>query len=273
MEPIRLLGLDYDDLSVQAAAALIAQRPPDAPFRYVVTPNADHLVRLARAGNLRPLYTRAWLRLLDSRVVSRAARLLGLATPRACPGSDLTAALVASLRPEDRVTVIGASRQAVLRLGVRQAAQHIPPIGFERDQVAFQAAVDFVLAHPARYVFFAVGSPRQEMLAWAVAHTGRATGTGLCIGNSLAFLSGEVRRAPRWMQLLGLEWSYRLASEPRRLARRYLLDSPPVLSLLLRARLRQGRAGVARQARSAAEGAGSGVAKAGGGVAAPGRRT
>jgi exopolysaccharide biosynthesis WecB/TagA/CpsF family protein len=272
MEPIRLLGLDYDDLSVPAAAALIAQRPADAPFRYVVTPNADHLVRLARAGNLRPLYTRAWLRLLDSRVVSGAARLLGLATPRACPGSDLTAALVASLRPHDRVTVIGASRRAVLRLGVRQAAQHIPPIGFERDQAAFQAAVDFVLAHPARYVFFAVGSPRQEMLAWAVAHTGQATGTGLCIGNSLAFLSGEARRAPRWLQLLGLEWSYRLATEPRRLARRYLLDSPPVLSLLLRARLRQGRAGLARQARSAPDGASAGVSK-GGGVAASGRRT
>jgi N-acetylglucosaminyldiphosphoundecaprenol N-acetyl-beta-D-mannosaminyltransferase len=101
-------------------------------------------------------------------------------------------------------------------------------------------AVEFVLANPARFVFFAVGSPRQEILAAAVQATGRATGTGFCVGASLDFLAGAVPRAPAWMQQGGLEWLYRLLSDPRRLARRYLLDNPPVFGLLMRERRRTG---------------------------------
>ena len=102
---------------------------------------------------------------------------------------------------------------------------------------ALAATVAFVLAHPARFVFLAVGSPQQEVLAAAIAATGRATGIGLCIGASLEFLAGASRRAPCWMQRCGLEWLFRLCSDPRRLARRYLIDSPAVLAMLLRARL------------------------------------
>ncbi len=98
-------------------------------------------------------------------------------------------------------------------------------------------AVDFVLAHPSRFVFLAVGSPRQEMLADAIRATGQATGLGLCIGASLEFLAGASRRAPRWMQRAGLEWLHRLGSDPRRLARRYLVEDPPIFRLLLRERL------------------------------------
>jgi N-acetylglucosaminyldiphosphoundecaprenol N-acetyl-beta-D-mannosaminyltransferase len=47
------------------------------------------------------------------------------------------------------------------------------------------------------------------------------------IGGSFGFVAGEVPRAPLWMQRLGLEWTHRLAQEPRRLARRYLIDDLP----------------------------------------------
>jgi exopolysaccharide biosynthesis WecB/TagA/CpsF family protein len=59
------------------------------------------------------------------------------------------------------------------------------------------------------------------VVAAALVKRGRATGIGLCIGASLLFLAGEERRAPRWLQGAGLEWAWRLAQDPRRLARRY----------------------------------------------------
>ena len=93
------------------------------------------------------------------------------------------------------------------------------------------------MAHPARFIFLAVGSPRQEMLAAAIQATGRATGIGLCIGASLEFIAGAQPRAPAWMQRTGLEWLHRLGRDPRRLARRYLIDSPAILPMLLRERL------------------------------------
>jgi len=234
---VQLLGMDFADLDATMAAALIAQRSPDAPFCYVVTPNADHLVRLARHPELAMAYNGAWLRLLDSRVVAWAARLLGRKTPQVAPGSDLTALLLTKHLPAgESITVIGL-RPAwlpalVRRCGLGDVAHYDPPVGFEQDAAALQATVAFVLAHPARYVCLAVGSPRQEILAVAIAATGRARGVGLCSGASLDFLSGAASRAPGWMQRVGLEWLYRLASDPRRLARRYLLEDPAVFALL-----------------------------------------
>jgi N-acetylglucosaminyldiphosphoundecaprenol N-acetyl-beta-D-mannosaminyltransferase len=239
---VQLLGLEFADLDAEAAADLLAGRPGSAPFGYVATPNADHLVRLHRRPELRQLYQNAMLRLLDSRVVALAARLVGLPAPQVAPGSDLTALLlVRHLAAEERITIVGLSPRwlppLVARCRLASPAHCDPPYGFERDPDALRTAVEFVIAHPARFVFLAVGSPRQEMLAAAIKATGRATGTGLCVGASLEFIAGAQPRAPVWMQRGELEWLHRLGRDPRRLARRYLIDSPAILPLLLRERV------------------------------------
>ncbi|MBN9564019.1 MAG: WecB/TagA/CpsF family glycosyltransferase [Alphaproteobacteria bacterium] len=242
MPETKLLGLRLADMDVPAAAAALASRAGDAPFAYVMTPNADNFVRISRDPALRAIYERALIRLLDSRVVARAARLLGLAPPAVAPGSDLTAELLRHhLAPGERVAIVGLRPTYLVSLitacGITPPFHHDPPMGFERDPSAMRAAVEFVLAHPARFVFLAVGSPRQEMLADAIRATGRATGLGLCVGASLDFLAGASCRAPRWMQRAGLEWLHRLGSDPKRLARRYLVEDPPIFRLLLRERL------------------------------------
>ena len=186
-------------------------------------------------------------------MVAGVGTVLRLAVPLVAPGSDVTALLLTRhLSPGEPVTIVGLRVRwlpaLVARCGLAAPAHYDPPMGFVGDPVAVGAAVAFVLAHPARLVLLAVGSPQQEVLAAAIAATGRATGTGLCIGGSLEFLAGATRRAPRWMRRAGLEWLYRLGSDPGRLARRYLVDSPAVLGMLLRARFggmaRGGRLGV-----------------------------
>lgn len=236
----RFLGLDFALLDLAGATGCLAARPPGAGFAYVVTPNADHLVRLARRPELAPLYAGAALRLLDSRVVARLAAPLGLAPPPVVTGSDLTAALFAGgiVAPGEGLTVLGAPAAAVAalrrRFGLAQVAHHDPPMGFDADPAAFEAALAFVEANPARFTLLCVGSPRQEAVAAALARRGRARGIGLCVGASLLFLAGLERRAPRLVQRAGLEWAWRLAGDPRRLARRYLVEDPAVLRLLWR---------------------------------------
>ncbi len=238
---LRLLGMDFACLDPLRAASWLARRPSDAPFGYVVTPNADHFVRLSRQPGFWPLYDRALLRLLDSRVIALVAGGLGLAVPPVAPGSDLTAQILrCHLQPGERITIIGLHPDylpaLVRRHSLAPPAHYRPPAGFEHDPVALRKAVGFALANPARFTFLAVGSPRQEILAAAIQATGRATGIGLCVGASLDFLAGAARRAPGWMQRAGLEWLYRLAGDPRRLAGRYLRDGPAILPLLLRER-------------------------------------
>jgi len=238
----RLLGLDFADLDLDAAVALLAARPAGAAFAYLVTPNADHLVRLARdPARYGPLYRDAAWRLLDSRVVARLARAMGLAVPPVVPGSDLTARLLAGAIERDEPVAIlggGSATMAALRArhGLTALRHHDPPMGFDADPAALEAALRFLEDAPARFAFLCVGSPRQEVVARALARRGRATGTALCVGASLRFLSGEERRAPRLLQRAGMEWAWRLAQDPRRLARRYLVDDPAILALLLRER-------------------------------------
>lgn len=241
-----LLGLDFSDLNVAETAAWIANRPANAPFGFVVTPNAEHLVRVAKQPELMAVYRQALLRVMDSRVVLRAAQMLGLPELSLVPGSDLTVELLTKhLRLGDRITVIGLWPKDLPLLQQRLPhaiiAHHFPPLGFERDEAAFQRTVDFVVAHPARFYIFACGMPRQELLGAKLKARGDLHGTALCIGSALEFLIGSQQRAPVRMQRAGLEWLHRLYKEPRRLGRRYLVQSPPIFTLLLkeRARLRK----------------------------------
>jgi N-acetylglucosaminyldiphosphoundecaprenol N-acetyl-beta-D-mannosaminyltransferase len=241
---VSLLGLDFADIDAIGAAAVIAERPDGAPFRYVVTPNADHLVRLERQPELMTIYRDALLRLMDSRIVARAAQVLGLSTPSVATGSDVAARLLGyHVRPGERVTIVGLRPEFVPmlvdRCGIAPPAHHDPAMGFARNPAALQEAVAFVVANPARLVFLALGSPGQEILAAAIQATGQAVGTGLCAGASLDFLAGAAQRAPLLMQRAGLEWLHRMANDPGRLARRYLHDDPPVFGMLMRERLAQ----------------------------------
>ena len=200
-------------------------------------------MRLSRNPALRPLYTRSLLCLMDSRVVARTAEFIGLKVPAVTTGSDLTARLLAAhLRPGEQVTIIGMREhnlaELIARTGIAPPAHYDPPMGFDRNPVEMARAVQFVVDHPARFVFLAVGSPRQEQLAAAIVATGAVSGTGLCIGASLEFLAGAVPRAPRFMQDAGIEWLHRLMSDPRRLSRRYLLENPAIFQLLWRERRR-----------------------------------
>lgn len=238
------LDLDFDQLSLAGAEAWLAARTDASAFAYVVTPNVDHIVRLADAtADVRQTYRDAELCLCDSRVLARLAKFAGTKLP-VVPGSDLVATLFARiLQPGDRVCVIGAAPEDIVTLADKYSAitllHHNPPMGLRNDSAARAAAVDFALATNARFTLLAVGSPQQELLAWEMRERGAASGTALCIGASIDFLIGTQVRAPKLFRRLGIEWGWRLATQPRRLARRYLVDGPAIFPLVWRWRKAQ----------------------------------
>ena len=201
-------------------------------YGYVVTPNVDHLVRYHEDAAFRDCYRHAAYVLLDSRVAARLIRALkGVSVP-VCPGSDLTLALLAkAAKPSDRIVFIGgsAAQSAAIsaRFGLTNVRHHNPPMGFIGDPEAVARCLEFIEgASPFRFCFLAVGSPQQEALARVLGVRGTARGLALCVGASLNFISGAEKRAPVWMQRSALEWLYRLAKDPRRMAGRYLVRGP-----------------------------------------------
>jgi N-acetylglucosaminyldiphosphoundecaprenol N-acetyl-beta-D-mannosaminyltransferase len=234
------LGIPFTPMSLSDAASEIAARDPHAPFCYVTTPNAQHVVNVDH-GN--PLFSvahdGAWMVLNDSKILSLlSARIFGQPMELAA-GSDLTAYLFRHhIRPEDPITIIGGTDEVEQRLratfGIRDLARFDPPMGFYRNPIEIEHCVDFILAHPARYVFLSVGAPQSETLALRVLARGNATGLALCVGSSLHFVTGVVKRAPAIFRVLHMEAAYRLAQNPRRHARRVFVDSLPVLGIALR---------------------------------------
>ena len=234
--PVQFLGVEFDCADQDSALAKILARPPGEPFAYVVTPNVDHVVRLQCArSDLWPAYRHAWLTLCDSRILAKlAARAqVGLSV---APGSDLTVAMfLRGIEPDDRIAVLGGSDEMIdllrSRYRLTNVVHHNPPMRFIDNPVERLRAIDFVVNARARFTFFAVGSPQQEILAYHIARAHEATGIGLCIGASLEFITATKKRAPRIFQVLAMEWLFRLASDPARLWRRYLLEGPMIFSI------------------------------------------
>lgn len=235
---VEFLGVDFDRLSEQDVVDRLRRVTAETPFGYIATPNVDHVVRLADEGteaDIRAAYAKAALCVCDSRILARLARFRRIDLP-VVTGSDLTADLLDKVvNPGDRLAVIGGNPDVVKRLSKRypQAVfvHHEPPMGLRRDVAAQTAAADFIAKAKCRFTFLAVGSPQQELIAARV--TG-GTGFGLCIGAALEFLTGDQVRAPVVLRKSGMEWAHRLASNPRRLWRRYLIEGPKVFLLAWR---------------------------------------
>jgi N-acetylglucosaminyldiphosphoundecaprenol N-acetyl-beta-D-mannosaminyltransferase len=233
------LDLDYDLLSLEETLHRISVRDPASRFGYLVTPNVDHIVRLEKADpTIRAAYEKAELCVCDSRVVSRLAKLAGV-TLTVVPGSDLVREIMTRMiEAGDRVCLIGGSPETADKLAARHpdivVLQHSPPMGLLRDKAARARAIDFAAGARARILLLAVGSPQQEVLAREMHDDGRVTGFGLCIGAAVEFITGEQSRAPAMVQKAGFEWAWRLASQPGRLWRRYLVDGPAIFGMVRR---------------------------------------
>jgi exopolysaccharide biosynthesis WecB/TagA/CpsF family protein len=191
--------------------------------------------------------------LCDSQIV----RILALPHDRIplVTGSDLVAALLADQNTANpsfgrkKILVVGPakSKETILRercpladIGVMPAPNGLAQSSDLRDALAERCA-----AEAWDILLLCVGAPTQELVAAAIAAKGRASGIALCVGAAIDFVAGERSRAPRILQRFACEWAYRLATEPRRLWRRYLVEAPKIFAIYLatRRKLRKGRMG------------------------------
>ena len=222
----------FDNLDIQEAVTQIQLLSKANEFSYVITPNIDHLARLcgkSKDSELVLTYHQAALSLCDSRILEKMLGLVGKKPKAVIPGSDLTYHLFELvLNKNDHVLVVGGSDSDIDSLRKKYSHLNIshinPSMGFINKPEEVEALVKEVEGLAAHYVFLAVGSPRQEILAAKIRQSS-AIGVGLCIGASINFLVGKEVRAPIWMQKLHIEWLYRMLQDPKRLVRRYVMNA------------------------------------------------
>jgi N-acetylglucosaminyldiphosphoundecaprenol N-acetyl-beta-D-mannosaminyltransferase len=199
-------------------------------------------VGLVRVAAVPVATSGATLFVADGAPVVWASRLAGTPLPERVSGSNLVGSLAAACAERGLSVFLagGAPGTAEAAAGelrrrnpeLRIAGFHCPPIGFMEHSRLRDEAIEAVTRSDADVVFVALGSPLQDEFIEAV--HGKLPGrVWMGVGISFSFLAGDLARAPKWMQSVGLEWLFRLFQEPRRLVRRYLLDDMPFAAWLL----------------------------------------
>ncbi|HTF90332.1 MAG TPA: WecB/TagA/CpsF family glycosyltransferase [Planctomycetota bacterium] len=239
---IQLLGIEVHAISEAGCVERIVEDVAAGRGGWVVTPNLDHLRRMVREREFRELCSRADLRVPDGMPLIWAAALQGTPLPERVAGSNLIWSLNRAAAERGLCVFLlggdpGTADQAAAVLrerfpGLQVVGTHCPAPGFEKEPTRMQALIDALELGAPQIVFVALGSPKQELLIEALrARWPRAWWLG--VGISFSFVTGAVRRAPVWMQKLGIEWLHRLAQDPRRLFRRYVIDGLPFAFVLL----------------------------------------
>ena len=205
--------------------------------------NLDHLHHFRTIGRA-PTGRLEWLLLADGMPIAWRGQLLTAKRWPRVTGADLLPAVLAlAEKTGQRVGFFGGSAQThdLLAERVRQSYPALQVSGMwspdpQDIESCSDALVAAIRAAGTDMLVVSLGKPRQEQ--WVDRH-GHGTGARIFLpcGGAVDFLAGITRRAPDWMQRSGLEWLYRLTHEPRRLARRYLLQGPFALLRAARAQL------------------------------------
>lgn len=246
-DPIPVWDLPLAAVTRLEAVAWVAELVRAGRPSYVITASTHYAMLTAQLPALKAVNARAAFVVADGKPLVWASHLLGTPLPERVAGSDLIFDLCAlSAREGFRVFFLGAApgvaEEAARRLeerypGLIVAGIECPPFR-EPSREEHQALLARLRGARPDILFLAYGQPKGEL--W-LAENLEALGipVSVQIGASLDFASGRVRRAPRLLQRIGMEWAYRLALEPRRLFGRYARNALFIASRLRRDLIRR----------------------------------
>ena len=242
---VPLLSVDFDPVTEAEVVACVTAAMDRHEGGRIITPNAEILRLAGKDATARAHIRDADLVVADGMPLLWASRLAGNPLPERVAGASLILTLSAALAGQGRSVYLlggrpGTAEQAATALsnrfpGLDVAGWYSPSLGFDTRPREVEEIRQRVIDAQPDLVYVGLGFPKQELVidglrpylpsAWFL-------GCGAAIG----FAAGTLRRAPLWMQRVGLEWLHRLGSEPRRLAKRYLVhDAPFALRLLANA--------------------------------------
>jgi N-acetylglucosaminyldiphosphoundecaprenol N-acetyl-beta-D-mannosaminyltransferase len=234
-----VLGCSIDRVDMSEAARRCDRFIRDRTGAQHMAINAAKIVAMRHDSELRALIDSCDLVTADGQAVVWASRLLGDPLPERVAGIDLMFELLALAEERGyRVYLLGATAP-VMRTAVAKLRERHPRLViagyrdgyFSDEEEPFVAAE--IRAAGTDMLFVAMPTPRKE---YFIGRWGPELGVAFSmgVGGAIDVVAGVTRRAPRLLQRLGLEWAFRLAQEPRRLMRRYVVTNSEFVALTLR---------------------------------------
>ncbi|MFN3557373.1 MAG: WecB/TagA/CpsF family glycosyltransferase [Bacteroidales bacterium] len=233
---VKLLNIEIDNLTRNELLARLQKG-------VVITPNADHLVKLQKDKEFYDIYQKAEFIVLDSTVLFRAMKFLGTPVKEVITGSDLFPAFYQYHKNNEDIKIFllgagpGVAQTALEKINSKVGREMVvgcfsPSFGFEKRPEECNEIIKVIRQSGANVVAVGLGAPKQEKWIYASKDQLPEVDIYLAIGATIDFEAGNVKRAPAFFRRNALEWLYRLFSEPGRLWKRYLVDDLPVFRLL-----------------------------------------
>lgn len=215
---------------------------------YVVTPNVDHIVQLEKGGELCEAYKNADLIITDGKPLIWISKLYRTPIKEKISGSDLFPRLCELAAQKGyKMFFLGAAEGVAAKAAESLTARYpklqvvgtySPPFGFEKDNDQMMKIEHMIKDAAPHILIVGLGTPKQEKFIFQNRER-LGVPLSLGLGASLDFEAGNVKRAPKWMSDHGLEWLYRLAKEPKRLAKRYFVDALAITPIVWKYRKRK----------------------------------
>lgn len=237
---VNILGVTIQNLSMLELLEKLNQSGG-----LVVTPNVDHLIKIQTDFELGQIYQSADYCVCDSKIIQYASYFLGQPIQEKISGSDLFPAFYEYNKnnQETKIFLLGAAEgianQAQININNKVGWQMVvdvysPPFGFEKDELECQKIIRKIQASGATVLALGLGTPKQEK--WFNCYKSYLSNIKIffAIGATIDFEAGHKTRSPKWISEIGMEWLYRLLLEPKRLAKRYLIDDLPFFILVLK---------------------------------------
>ncbi len=225
-----LAQLEFDVVDMKGAVGQVLSLAHENRVSWVVTPNSDHVVRSLQDKKFLKIAQQADLLIADGMPIVWGSKLLGHPLPERVTGADLLPA-VCKEAAENNIKVCflggleGDAEKAVKNFKMQfpdfNGIWIYPPFGFEKNELESRIIINRLKKEKPGIIFVGVGSPKQEY--WIFDNRKKLSpGVYLGIGMSISLAAGTKRRAPLWLQSIGMEWVYRIYQEPRRMLKRYL---------------------------------------------------
>jgi len=245
MARIKFMNIEIDNLTMQEALQAIEQLIQENKSAYVVTPNVDHIVQLETNKEFQDVYANASLILTDGKPLLWIAKWYGTPIKEKISGSDLFP-LLCDMASKKGYTMYflgaakGVAAKAARNLAKRMKRLNVvgtysPPYGFEKNIVEMEKIKSKIKEVKPDILVVGLGSPKQEIFMY---HHCKELGVPISFGfgASFDFEAGNLKRAPRWMAEHGLEWLFRITQDPKRMAKRYLIDDRKIVKLAIKYR-------------------------------------
>ena len=237
---MRFMNTYIDNVTLQEAIDYIEKCIQEKKIIQVSTLNADHIVRFESDEYLKKICSESELNLADGHRLIEIARKYKTPIKEKICGSDLTPMLcsfaadkgysIYLLGAAEGVAQMAAEKLKTENPSLKIAGYYSPPVGFEKDQAEIDRINQKLLESRADILFVAFGVPKQEKFIYENKSIYKIP-ISINVGGTIDFIAGVQKRAPKWVNQMGMEWLYRFLHEPRRLFRRYFVEDMKIFKL------------------------------------------